>query len=343
MRVLPRKPTRWWWGGYSVLISDKLRKNVRARRMFVRPAQIISLGAPIDASPATTVEKKNPDRTISAGRRVIAYIRRTNIGFAPPHYYYPVRAPSLEAMGRLLVSATLSFPWMTVGGTMRDIASAFRLLRLRPSRSLVMRTELPGAHFNFAFYFALFYLVRPIGRYGSPGNSAIFGGAISAIHSRSGKGRPGWFSAPLSVEAICRWRIVFELRYQTRQNANTTAGESIADGLVGRKFIHNEKLEEQGAWRPTHTTLGFDIDASALTIPLPVAQVAGARALLGQMQEKSYTRALDANTPQQVLGRNEHIRISNSMRRQATGPVDPRLRYADECSIWVSFQTSESR
>ena len=99
--------------------------------------------------------EKNPDRAIDADRRAIADMRRINMGFDASQYY-PARVPALEAMARLLVSMTVSFPWMTVVMAKRGIASSLRLLRLRPSLSLAMCIELPGAHFNSEYGAALF-------------------------------------------------------------------------------------------------------------------------------------------------------------------------------------------
>ena len=104
-RGLPRNHTQ---KTNSVLLAAKMRKGVRALRMFVWPTQAISPDTPIDATPTTTVEKKNPDRTISTDRRAIADLRRINLGFNPAQYY-PVRVPAVESLGRLLVSMAVSF------------------------------------------------------------------------------------------------------------------------------------------------------------------------------------------------------------------------------------------
>ena len=176
----------------SVSISEKTRNDVRARRMFVCSAQSISPDTPIDATSATTVEKKNPDRTIITDRRAISDIRRINQGFNPAQYY-PARVPKVEALARLLVSTAVSFTGVPIDMAKRDIASDFRLLWLRPSLPLLMCAELPAAHFNVDFDLVLLRMVIPFGRGGAPANVAFFGGANSSIHSQIGMGRPDWF------------------------------------------------------------------------------------------------------------------------------------------------------
>ena len=86
----------------------------------------------------------NPDRTISADRRVIDVMRLANLGFAATQYYTD-HVPSVGSIARLVVSATVRFPGLWVEIAKRDIASACRLLRL-PPLSLLMCTEIPCRH-----------------------------------------------------------------------------------------------------------------------------------------------------------------------------------------------------
>merc|ERR1712112_548209 len=99
--------------------------------MFVCSAASVGESSPVEATPTTTVEKKNPDRTISTDRRVIADMRRINVGFNVDQYY-PIRAPTVESIARLLVALTTSLPGWDIQMTKRDVASAFHLLHLHP-------------------------------------------------------------------------------------------------------------------------------------------------------------------------------------------------------------------
>ena len=80
---------------------------IRARSVFVCSAEVVEPDTPIESTPSTTVGKKNPDRAVRQGRRVIADMRRVNVGF-PTSRFYPVRVPSVEAIALLLVSMAVS-------------------------------------------------------------------------------------------------------------------------------------------------------------------------------------------------------------------------------------------
>ena len=142
-------------------------------------AESIHTDTPIVATPTTTVEKKNPDRTLSSGRRVIADMRRANVGIAATQYY-PVRVPPIESIALLLAPMAVSFHGFSIEMTKSDIAAAFRLLRVRPASSLPMCTELRGGFLGRPRDLVLFYLPMPFGWNGAPARFTIFGDAISS-------------------------------------------------------------------------------------------------------------------------------------------------------------------
>ena len=256
----------------------KLRKDIRARRMSVCSTASISVSAPIEATPTTTVEKKNPGRTQSTDRRIIADVRRINLGF-PEYQYYPVRVPSVETLARLLAPMTVAFPGLIIEMAKRDIASSFRLLRLHPALALIMGTELPGAHFGYNHDIVFFYLAMPFGWNGAPENFALFGDAISAIRSRFGMGDPSWrTTSPFLSFVYVDDGMFFDIRNSTRQQANTATWERITKGVLGNDAINNEKLDLEGSWRTEHTLIGFDVNSYYLTIKLPQAKIHGATA-----------------------------------------------------------------
>ena len=88
----------------------------------------------------------------------------------------------------------------------RDIASASRLLRLRPALSLHICAEFPGGFLVQGRDLVLIYLVIPFGWNGAPANFAIFGDAITCSQAKFGTGGQIGSWIPLSVETICgRW------------------------------------------------------------------------------------------------------------------------------------------
>ena len=114
------------------LISGKLRNDIRERRIFLCSADRAYRETPVEGTYTKTVEKKNPYRAVSTDRRVIADMRRLDLGFATAQYY-PVRVPPIESISRLLVSMAVFQPVFDIEVGKRDIASALRLLRLRPA------------------------------------------------------------------------------------------------------------------------------------------------------------------------------------------------------------------
>ena len=296
----------------TFLIASKLRKDIHAQRIFVCSTDTIASDTPIEAKPAKTVEKKNPGRTISTDRRAIADMRRIDVGL-PSAQYYPVRGPSVEAISRLLVPATVSFPCLDVQMAKRDIASAFSLLRIHPALSLLMRTELPGGLLGYSRDIVFIYLVMPFGRNGAPANCAIFGDSITGIHGKFGMERPDWFlPTPFLSKLYVGDGVLFEIRKLTRQGTNETLRGHIAVGLLGRNSLNWPKLEEGGKWKETQTMLGFDIDAHPMTISIPDAKISGSRVLFDNLNESQGSMEIEAVTPQQVRGHVEHFKASTA-------------------------------
>ena len=231
VRGLPYNPTS------SGIIAEKFWADIRARRFFVCSAESMSLETPVETTPTTAVGKKNPDRTVRTDRRVIADMRRIDVGFAVSRYY-PARVPPIESIARLLVSMTVTLPGFDIEMPKRVIASAFRLLRLRPASSLLMCTELPGGVVGHSRDVIIFYFVMPFGRNGSPANFAIFGDAISCLRAQFGTGRPDWFlPIPFLSQLYVDDGLLFDIRNEIRQQANVLMWEAITLGLLGKRHL----------------------------------------------------------------------------------------------------------
>ena len=209
------------------LIAGKFKKGIRSRRLFLCHTKRISLDTPIEATPTTPTEKKNPDRTVRTDRRVIADMRRINVGFEVSQYYH-VRVPPIESIARLLVSMAASLPGFDIAMVKRDIASAFRLLRLHHALSLLMCTELAGCFLGHSHYLVSLNLIMPFGWNGSPAYFAILGDAIARTRAQFGMGRPDWF---LSIHFLPKLYVgdglLFDIRNAIRQQANAIMWESI--------------------------------------------------------------------------------------------------------------------
>ena len=66
---------------HCLTIGEKFWKDILNGRMFVCTTGSLSLHAPLEATPTTMAGKKNPDRTISLDKRMIADLRRVNLSF----------------------------------------------------------------------------------------------------------------------------------------------------------------------------------------------------------------------------------------------------------------------
>ena len=144
----------------AAIIAGKFRKDIRARRVFARPTGLISADTPVESTPTKIVEKKSPDRRVRRDCRYIGDMRRANVGF-PTSKFYPVRAPSVESISRLLAPTAASYPDFDIGMGKRDIASALLPLRLHPALSLLMCKDFPGFHIGRPRDVVLLYLVMP--------------------------------------------------------------------------------------------------------------------------------------------------------------------------------------
>ena len=178
------------------LIGEKFWKDILTKRMFVCTTRTVGPNTPVEATPTTLVDKKNPDRTISGDKRLIADLRRVNLSF-PTDQFYNVSVPSISEISHDIIRLQARNPGIPVALTKRDIAPAFRLLRLHPALCLVMATELPGKMFGLTAEtdIALLYLATPFGWNGSPAHFAVFGDALTIIHCSHGVSNPEWYGA----------------------------------------------------------------------------------------------------------------------------------------------------
>ena len=152
---------------------------------FFHTTSAVSLEEKIRATPTTAVDKKNTDRSISRGRMAIADLRRVNLR-PDTDQYYPTVVPSICDIARLIVSLMGTYTGLPLKVTKRDVASAFRLLRLRHALSLVMVTEFPATQLHLDYDMACLYLVMAIGRNGSPARLGRCGDAITPARMKCG-------------------------------------------------------------------------------------------------------------------------------------------------------------
>ena len=139
-RGLPRKGAD---SSETEIILGKLRRDIVKNRMFICSTATIDTSCPIQATPTTTVEKKNADRTISLERRAIADVRQVNMGFGTRQYYI-VKVPSTTDVARTLIALVRKRPGIQIVMAKRGISSAFRLLSAHPKLAQFTAAGIPG-------------------------------------------------------------------------------------------------------------------------------------------------------------------------------------------------------
>ena len=200
---------------------------------------------PVEASPTTTVETRNPDTTISKDRRVVSDLRRINPRFPDP-MYYPIHVPAAYDIARLTTTPHAKYPEYQVVLTKRDVSWAPRLLRLRPALSVLMAVEIPDKFFGFAAFVAvLLYLAIPFGRHWRPVRFPVFGEAVTA--SGNALYFPGTGSGadiPCASRRCVDDGVLIDVNMHNRMQVATTIWKRFAGGLLVPKSASLGKLGE---------------------------------------------------------------------------------------------------
>ena len=248
-------------------IDQKLWQDAYAEYRLVLAAETIADSARIAETPTTTVAR-NPDRTVSADRRIIEDFRRINIYF-PTGQCYNVQVPTNADIVRMITQVQKKCPPLPVMLTKRDISSAFRLLKLRPSLSMLMFAEFHGRFFDPKYYVVLYYRSMPFGWGGSQAFFATLGDAVTVIHGASGMRRPLWnFRFSFKSRLYVGDGVFVEMSNRRRQNESTWIWGIITVGFLVPLALNKKKLEEAGQWPTTPIILGLVYGDESITEPL---------------------------------------------------------------------------
>ena len=131
-------------------------------------------------------------------------MRRINLHFDSAQYYQ-IAVPAIQDIARWVMSLRGRYQNLPLQPAKRDIASPFRLLRLRPAMVLLMVTEFPAAHFDLGNDLLRFYLVMPFGR-NAPGAFRVILGCSRLGTSGTWHYAKRLFVSRFHVADVLGWR-----------------------------------------------------------------------------------------------------------------------------------------
>ena len=128
----------------------------------------------------SAVRKKIPDATLSVDYGIISDLRQINLGHRKEDFY-PVDVVWLSDMVSRIPKLSRQFPTMPALMDMRDIASAFRRILLRPDLTRISATDNPGEALGRGGDVFFGHLAMSPGWVASPAYFKLHTGAISEM------------------------------------------------------------------------------------------------------------------------------------------------------------------
>eukprot|EP00435_Cladocopium_sp_Y103_P045096 s974_g12.t2 len=264
-------------------VFKQIAKDVKKHRALVVDGLLDELGETI-SSPFETVDKQNPDRTISTEKRLVHDQRNVNCGTSK--YFHP---PALQPMHSQVAQRVLWMkcrcPGLPILMAKKDIAGAFRLLWLRPADVGLFAGDIPWAP-DKAFQdrydgeppcrgdITVLYLVSSFGFSGSPGEWCMWGRATEEYHRahRPEEGRRDMrtgFDSKVLVDDC----ILIEPWVGLRPWVSSEVFESGVIQMLGKNAVNQEKDEIEGAFKTTQTVWGVIMQTDTEKALLPERRI----------------------------------------------------------------------
>ena len=160
--------------------------------------------------------------------------------------YYNLHEPTIADIVRMITQVQTQCPTMPIILTMRDISSAFRLSKLRTSRSLLTIGEFRGRLFCAKYDVVLFYRPIPSGWSGSPKFFSTIGDVVAVIHGESGVSRPLWsFRFAPTPNLFSDDGIYVEMSNHQRQNGRAVIWAIATAGFLAPLAISKKETRER--------------------------------------------------------------------------------------------------
>ena len=210
------------------------------------------------------VPKKMAGLVLDKGR-FISDMRRQNV-FMPKELFEQVVLPTLQDVGRRVVTLCHMFPGMRMLIGKRDVASAFKLVNLRPEDCGQFATELPGMHVGAPErHLHLLFLCLTFGATASPGHYHAFSMGIHQYHNSRGPPDPEWngsyryWSTTLVDDGI-----LIEVDHGNRVALSGDTYDLGTQLLLGPFSQNWTKWLEEGAMGPTSIVWGMLTDVTEI-------------------------------------------------------------------------------
>ena len=243
------------------------KDSVKGRLLVCTEASGSWLGD-VSAHNVHRVPKRMAGLVLDEGR-FISDMRRQNV-FMPKESVHTVVLPTLKEVARRIVQMVNIFPGVRMLIGKRDVASAFKLINLRPQDCGQFATELPGVHIGApAEHLHILFLCLTFGASVSPGHYHAYSMGIHQYHNARGPPNPAWngnyryWSTTLVDDGI-----LIEMDQGDRVALSGDTYDLGTQMLLGPFSQNWTKWLEEGAMGPTSLVWGMLTDVTDIHLGL---------------------------------------------------------------------------
>ena len=281
-------------------------KDVNRGRVLVVPRSSVDRGGKdesnleellgdVHASSFGAVDKLNPDRTISAEKRVVHDQRGVNAS-VDSGSHPPACQPRHRQLARLALYWSSRYPKLPILAAKRDIEGAFRLAWLDPADASLFAGEMPwrpdcmaetdgepsGARLPQSGPadrdpqggLLAIYLVLSFGFNGAPGEWMAWATATKQFHfahrpAITDRDGPERFQSEILMDDA----VLVEPLLGLRPWVSASAYEAGAKLMLGEGAINAQKNAAEGPFRAQQTCWGLDLDLERMVVRVPERRI----------------------------------------------------------------------
>ena len=257
----------------SIEILNKFRKLEVGRKVFINSSSLDDGG--VETAQTALVNKRNPDRALSAGNRLISDLRRVDIQFDSEDCY-PAVCPSVSQLAEEILRLRRLRPGIPAIMCKRDVDGAVTLLYFRPDVGSVLATDFPAEDLGFETDIAISHLRFSFGWLASPSFYQIFDESAPLHHANLGPPNPAWngYDAFRQFTSVGNSMFI-ESQIGNRPALNVTCWESRLKRRAGNSSINEDKLRLGGKWCTSAILLGFEFNTLLNSVAIPKPKILG--------------------------------------------------------------------